>query len=557
MNSAQLLTHFHRLAEAPDAIPRLRRFILDLAVRGKLVPQNPKDEPAAKLLQRIQTEKERLVKEGKMKKGDALPNVDAKELAFRLPAGWCATRLEEIAACLNYMREPINGTEREQRITGKTQAELYPYYGATQQQGWIDEFIFDEELILLGEDGVPFFDDLRPKAYLISGKSWVNNHAHVFRGILVSNLFVLHCLNTFDYTGRVAGATRGKLNKSKAVEIPIPLPPLAEQRRIVAKVTDLMGLCDRLEAAQAEREQQRDRLAAATHAGLSTTETQHSSFFLRHFPQLTTRPDQIPKLRQTILNLAVRGKLLPQDPKDESATAQLKSIHRSRRVRRKVEKIDESSLETPLFKLPQSWSWTIVDQIAADHENSITDGPFGANLKTAHYIDSPGYRVIRLQNIGRSTFRGEHVAFVDEERYRRLSKHHVYSGDLVVAGLVDPLVRCCILPEEIGPAMVKADCYRLAVHPEVEAGFVMLYLNSSPAQAYAAAHHHGMTLIRIGLGNFRAIPIPLPPLAEQRRIVAKVEELMALCDQMETKLHRTQTESRRLLASVLHETLAA
>ena len=136
MNSKQLLAHFHRLAEAPDAIPRLRRFILDLAVRGKLVPQDPKDEPADELLKRIQAEKERLVKDGKMKKGDELPPMDAQELSFELPVGWCATRLEEIAACLNYMREPINGTEREQRIAGKTQAELYPYYGATQQQGW-------------------------------------------------------------------------------------------------------------------------------------------------------------------------------------------------------------------------------------------------------------------------------------------------------------------------------------------------------------------------------------------------------------------------------------
>jgi type I restriction enzyme S subunit len=101
--------------------------------------------------------------------------------------------------------------------------------------------------VLLGEDGVPFDDPLRPKAYLVSGKSWVNNHAHVFRGILTCNRFLVHWLNVFDYTGRIAGATRSKLNQSKAVRIPLSLPPLAEQHRIVAKVDELMRLCDEME----------------------------------------------------------------------------------------------------------------------------------------------------------------------------------------------------------------------------------------------------------------------------------------------------------------------
>ena len=142
--------------------------------------------------------------------------------------------------------DAINGTERDRRIAGKSEDELFPYYGATQQQGWIDDYIFDEELVLLGEDAVPFFDPYRSKAYIIIGKTWVNNHAHVFKGILVSHPFLAHYLNVFDYTGRVVGATRSKLNQARAVDIPVPLPPLAEQRRIVAKVEELMALLDRL-----------------------------------------------------------------------------------------------------------------------------------------------------------------------------------------------------------------------------------------------------------------------------------------------------------------------
>jgi type I restriction enzyme S subunit len=102
---------------------------------------------------------------------------------------------------------------------------------------------------------------------------------------------------------------------------------------------------------------------------------------------------------------------------------------------------------------------------------------------------------------------------------------------------------------------VKADCYRFSVHSQACARFALHYLNSPTAQEFAAAHHHGMTLTRIGLGNFRRIPFPLPPLPEQHRIVAKVDELMALCDQIETQLTTTQSESRHLLEAILHETL--
>jgi type I restriction enzyme S subunit len=206
--------------------------------------------------------------------------------------------------------------------------------------------------------------------------------------------------------------------------------------------------------------------------------------------------------------------------------------------------------------LPETWAWATIDQVAAEDENAITDGPFGANLKTAHYVQTPGYRVIRLQNVGRGRFRAEHRSFIDKGRFDRLKKHWVFAGDLVVAGLVDPLVRCCEVPDDIGPALVKADCYRFKVHPNFSSRFALHYLNSPVSQRFASVHHHGMTLIRIGLGNFRRMPVPVPPLAEQHRIVAKVDELMAVSDRLEAQLSVSQTERGRLLESVLHEALA-
>jgi type I restriction enzyme S subunit len=229
---------------------------------------------------------------------------------------------------------------------------------------------------------------------------------------------------------------------------------------------------------------------------------------LAQYEQIADAPDAIDRLRRFVLDLAVRGKLVPQDPTDEPASELLKRLHRERTHKRKFAQIDEDELEAPLPDLPAKWLWTTADQISADDDNSITDGPFGSQLKTDHYIQEAGFRVIRLQNIGGGTFRADHHSYIDQSRYERLSKHHVRAGDLVVAGLVDPSVRCCEVPDDIGPALVKADCYRFAVHPKLSSRFALHFLNSPLAQDFAAVHHHGMTLTRIGLGNFRRIPIP-------------------------------------------------
>ena len=315
MNAAQLLGHYGRITDSPDAISRLRRFILDLAVRGKLVHQSAEDEPAWELLNRIAREKANLINAGVIKKQELLPSVSSDEFSIALPPHWAPVRLADVAVCLDYKRKPINGTERKRRIEGKTPDQLYPYFGATQQQGWIDDYLFDEELVLLGEDGAPFFDSYKRKSYVFSGKTWVNNHAHVFKGILISHSFFAHHLNVFDYSGRVVGATRSKLNQARAIDIPLPLPPLAEQHRIIAKVDEMMALCDRLQAERTDREAIRDRLAAASLARLNepnpdpATFQNHAAFALENLTTLTARRDQIQALCQTILNLPVRGKL--------------------------------------------------------------------------------------------------------------------------------------------------------------------------------------------------------------------------------------------------------
>jgi type I restriction enzyme, S subunit len=164
-----------------------------------------------------------------------------------IPSSWIVTKIEDVCHILDSARIPINAKERNARIEGRAQSELYPYYGATGEVGKIDGYLFEGEHILLGEDGAPFLDPFKDKAYLVDGKFWVNNHAHILTSS-ASNRFICHYFNKFNYSEYVTGTTRLKLNQSSLKEIPLPLPPLNEQKRIVAKIEVLFG---ELEAAVA------------------------------------------------------------------------------------------------------------------------------------------------------------------------------------------------------------------------------------------------------------------------------------------------------------------
>ena len=167
-----------------------------------------------------------------------------------IPPSWQVCRLEACVEVLDALRVPVNNAERLARIEGKPTEDLYPYYGATGQTGVIDNFLFDEELVALGEDGVPFLDPMKPKAYMLQGKTWVNNHAHVLREVkgVSNNKFICHYLNQFDYQGYVNGGTRLKLTQASMRAIPIPLPPLAEQTRIAQALDGLLARVDTLKA---------------------------------------------------------------------------------------------------------------------------------------------------------------------------------------------------------------------------------------------------------------------------------------------------------------------
>ena len=156
-------------------------------------------------------------------------------------------KLGDVADILDSFRKPINSTERTKRIQGKKENELYPYYGATGQVGLIDEYLTDGEYVLVGEDGAPFLESFKNKSYLIHGKAWVNNHAHILSGKkdVLSNQYLNYFLNSFDYRNYVNGTTRLKLTQGNLTQIPIPLPPLPTQHAIVSRIESLFAELDK------------------------------------------------------------------------------------------------------------------------------------------------------------------------------------------------------------------------------------------------------------------------------------------------------------------------
>lgn len=158
-------------------------------------------------------------------------------------AGWKYIPLCKGVEILDAIRKPINAKERNRRIEARKTLELFPYYGATGQVGMIDDFLIDGEYVLLGEDGAPFLNTVAAKAYLVTGKVWVNNHAHILSSKW-NNRFLMHYLNHFDYRGFVSGTTRLKLTQEQMKQIPIPVPPPPEQERIVARIEELFSQLD-------------------------------------------------------------------------------------------------------------------------------------------------------------------------------------------------------------------------------------------------------------------------------------------------------------------------
>ncbi|MHC6247480.1 restriction endonuclease subunit S [Lactobacillus delbrueckii] len=222
------------VAEYQDLEQAMRSKLLDLAMRGKLVEQDPNDEPASELLKQIQAEKAELVKVGKIKKSKKLPEITDDEKPFDIPDSWEWVRLGDVVFNYDGMRIPLSISDRKNR------EKIYDYYGASGVIDKVDTYLFDRTLLLISEDGANLIARNKPIAFLATGKYWVNNHAHVVDGVDISLLtFISLVINGMNISDYISGTAQPKLTQANLNRLPIPLPPLAEQKRIADKLTRL------------------------------------------------------------------------------------------------------------------------------------------------------------------------------------------------------------------------------------------------------------------------------------------------------------------------------
>jgi type I restriction enzyme S subunit len=556
MTTHHLLHHFAPITEAPAAIARLRQFVLDLAVRGKLVAQEPSDEPASEFLKRIADHKAQIAKENRLKVQTEVVLVEEEDEPYPIPASWVWVRFGSIIISRDGERIPVSKEERNHR------AKIYDYYGASGVIDQIDGYLFDKPLLLIGEDGANLINRSTPIAFIARGKYWVNNHAHVLDGISEEFLrFIELYINATDLKPYVTGTAQPKMNQAKMNSIPVALPPLAEQQRIVAKVDELMTLCDELAAAQSEREARRDRLVAATLHRLAASAAdptpfpERAHFYFTHLPRLTTRPEHIHQLRQTILTLAVQGKLVPQDPHDEPASLLFNKLtkvkeHMLATRSMKSSKLlqDYSEADLP-YTIPSSWAWVMLGE--------ITDiGTGSTPSRTVHEFWQNGHIPWITSGLTSQTLITEADEFVTTSAVEQHRLKLYKPGTLLVALYGQGKTRGQVATLGIEATVNQACAAVCAIN-----GFEDLqhYLRLLLQKIYEEVRtlSAGGTQPNLNVQKIKEILVPLPPLAEQQRIVARVDELLALCDELAANLDTVTATRRRLLEAALQEALVA
>jgi type I restriction enzyme, S subunit len=571
MNAERLLAHYEQIADAPDAITRLRRFILDLAVRGKLVAQEAKDEPVAELLRRIAREKARLVKAGEIRTPKAIPALSEKP--FPIPTNWCWSQLAEIGVL-----SPRNEAPDTLEASFVPMPLIAAEYGTANEhevRAW-GEIKKGYTHFAEGDVGLakitPCFENGKSTVFrnLTGGIGSGTTELHIVRPLFVDQDYILLFLKSPHFIENGIPKMTGTAGQKRVpteyfAYSPFPLPPLAEQHRIVAKVDELMLLCDRLEAARGGREAVRDRLGAASLARLNApdpeTFQEDARFAIDALPALTTRPDQIKQLRQTILSLAVRGKLVPQDPNDEPASKLLSEkakLPDGYQRRRKI--LKKTSIDAPdqLFPLiPSAWAYADVQTLY--DLNAIVDyadGNHGSLYPRSGEFGESGVTFVTAKDLAHGRVVWESCAKLNQERANQLTKGWAQGGDILLTHNAT-VGRVAQVEPSVGRFLLGTSVtfYRLN-SKVIDPGYFSVVLISPAWQGQLEAIMAQTTRNQVSIQKQAFFKVAVPPLAEQHRIVAKVDALMALCDRLEASLAATAATRRRLLDALLAEALA-
>ena len=524
---------FDLFAEAPDAVARMREVVLELAVRGKLVHQVPADESAHLLLERIKKTKERLIAERRIKRQAILP-VYEEEPPFFIPESWKWTRLGEIGDWGSGSTPPRGNPELyDGGITWLKSGELNDNQSLADSEETVSELALKTCSFRRNAPGdilLAMYGATIGKVAILAGPAVTNQAVcgcTAFDGVLNRYLFIFLLSQRSSFHSASEGGAQPNISKVKIVGFPFPLPPFAEQKRIVAKVDELMALCDQLEAQQQQRQARHAALVQASLARFTQDPTPANLQFLFH-PSYTVSPAD---LRKTILTLAVQGKLVPQDPKDEPAPTSFPGL------KPVISESDE--------KVPQQWMVCRYRELTS----LVTSGSRGWK----EFYSEKGAVFIRTQNIKTDTLILDDVAFVDLPKSVEGLRTQVEKDDILITITGANVTKAARVEEQIAEAYVSQHIALTRPRWSSMSKWLHLcFISDGAARGQLAELAYG-DKPGLNLNNIRELIFPVPPLAEQRRIVAKVEELLALVDELETQLVASRTVAQNLLAALVRE----
>lgn len=565
-----MLEQFKTIFDRPEKVKKLREMILDLAVRGKLVEQDPNDEPASVLLERIKEEKERLIKEKKIKKEKALAEISdkEKEVFSGLPQSWNINRFGNIFLIKSSKRV----FEKDYVTNG------VPFF-RSKEIGLLEQhkYINSEKHISLTkykeikkDSEMPKSGDLLVTSVGSVGNSWIvderefyykdgnitqicgneNINIKYVQYFIKSKIFISQINNT------VSGTAYNALTIVKFKNMIISIPPLQEQKRIVQKVDFLMSFCDKLEEALEKKVHYGELCAKSIFNSIGNVSTSEElekalKFILANFKDISLGDNAVKELKNCILQLAVQGKLVEQDPSDEPASVLLEKISEEKERLIKEKKIKKEKAlaeireEEKPFELPDGWCFTRLNNLTT----KIGAGSTPKGGKSV-YLDS-GIKFIRSQNVYNNGLFINDVAYIDEKTHEKMSGSKVEANDLLINITGGSIGRCCIVPSEFDTGNVNQHVSIVRLIDNEILKYIHLVLTSPYIFNKIMEVQVGISREGLSISKLSEFIIPFPPLSEQKRIVEKVDSLMALCDELENKIQEQKKYSNMLMESIL------
>ena len=568
--AAQLLEqHFDTAFAAPDGIAKLRELILTLAMQGKLVEQDPNDPPASELLKEIEAERKRGSHEGtKTRRKEKLPPIKPEEVPYELPHGWEWVRLIEIGswALGSGLPHSIQGDTGQEILLCKVSDMNLPgnekFIVTTNNT--VSEKVVQQSKLNISDPGTIIFPKIggaiaTNKRRILQKKTVIDNNCLGITPASVMNLeWCYQLLLSFDFAKYQTGTSVPAISQGIIGEIVIGLPPLPEQHRIVARIDQLMARCDELERLRKEREEKRVAVHAAAVRQLLDAPDRSAQkaggsaweFIQQHFGELYTVKENVAELRKAILQLAVMGHLVPQDPNDPPASELLKEIEKEKASRegaktRRKEKLPPIKPEEVPYELPQGWEWVRLGEAASLITKGATPTTYGFAFEPS------GIPFVKVENVKDGSIQfTEKMQFISEEAhdYQKRSQLEEYDLLFSIAGTIGEtcVVKKSDIPANINQALAIIRGYTWIFSPH----FLINALDSAVSNAIKN-RARGAAMNNISLGDIKDMIIPAPPVPEQHRIVARIDQLMVLCDTLDYQIEAATDKRTELLNALM------